>query len=141
MMRATILAPFCVIVLAGCSDLFAPEIAAVVETDRERYHVEEPISVTVGNTGETTIVLPRCGERVSAALDHRHGAGWQEHIRIAGACPAVYTMAPLELAPGEQHRFTVVVRDPGVYRIRVFRTGEDASGGFASGAFEVREGS
>lgn len=121
----------------GCANPFGPDIDALVATDRDRYAAAEPIAVTLRNTGDVALEFHMCGDRIGVVVDRREGGAWREHYSRGLACPAVYMMAPLELAPGDAYDFEVAINDAGTYRLRVPRVGDQRAGGFASGEFEV----
>lgn len=108
---------------AACGELFGPSAGLLVESDKQRYDSDEAILVTLRNTGETELVFPRCVDRVATTVEVRAAAGWEVQHLYAHACPAIYSMVPLSLAPAEDYEHTL--------------PGDGASDSFLSEAFAV----
>jgi hypothetical protein len=83
--------------------------------------------------------LVACGG-VQAVADRREGDRWVEPAML---CQAIYSQAPVPLAPGARYAGAAVVRGPGTYRLRVgaaplpTRAGPGALALPASGTFVV----
>ncbi len=97
------------------------------------------VPFSVVNRGSASEFVARCGSRVMAALDRWNGQSW---IQYSGdACIAIYTTAPLEVAPGASVAASRSVPDAGRYRLRL-GAADAATGGFdwsiVSRDFEVR---
>lgn len=98
--------------------------AVQVETDARTYQraateseVLARISFMVSNRSGQTVSLARCGDRLMTALDRREGSAW---VQFAGdICPGHLSMVALRLSSSGTADGTVVVREPGVYRLRL----------------------
>ena len=95
-----------------------------------------PFSVT--NRGSASAFVARCDTRVMAAVDRWNGQSWAEYS--GDVCPAIYTTAPLEIAPGASASASRSVVEPGKYRLRV-GTADAATAGLdwsiVSSQFEI----
>lgn len=77
--------------------------------------------MTVSNTGDRTVLLDRCGDRIPLyRVDRKIGARWQrdrwQNDQGVG-CLSIHTSAPYPLAPGESVAGTVWFKGPGRYRL------------------------
>lgn len=80
---------------------------------------DEPAIVTFDlvNRGGSTAYVSACGDRVMTGIDREDRGGWMHYA--GDACPAVYPMAPIAIAPGETFRSARSIGRPGRYRLRV----------------------
>ena len=95
-----------------------------------------PFSVT--NRGSASAFVARCDSRVMAAVDRWNGQSWVEYS--GDACPTIYAMAALELAPGASAVASRSVLEPGKYRLRIGAADAASSEldwSIVSGLFEV----
>lgn len=127
-----------VVTFGGCNgNLFGPDVGLDVETDRTSYAAEEPVVVTLKNTGGVELVFPRCGDQVATTVEARVDGRWEEHVTHGEFCVAIYPMVPLELGPGSEYEYVLGSPGEGEFRLRVHRAGEGSAGGFRSGAFRI----
>ena len=97
------------------------------------------VPFVVANSGTASVYLARCGARLMAAVDRWEGGRWNQYS--GDACPAIYPMDPLALAPGTRHQGVRAIGEPGVYRLRVgvaAPTGAAVEWLVASAPFEIR---
>lgn len=118
---------------SGCSAILGsdePEgleirAAAPVYTEQPARFAE--VGFTVTNRGDEAVRLSRCGSRITAVVERREGAAWEQVS--GGFCIADLSSLPMELAPGAAAAGSVVipVERPGTYRlsVRFTRPGED----------------
>ncbi|CAN5277357.1 hypothetical protein BH24GEM2_BH24GEM2_12200 [soil metagenome] len=111
-------------VFSGCQMLStAPEVSRVhlvVEgttfaLDRGGHGYVVPW--VVENQGSETAYLSRCGDRLSFELERWENTAWVN--ASAAICPAIYSMVPLPLAPGQALRGVGQISTPGRYRLRL----------------------
>lgn len=109
-------------VFSGCQMLStAPKVSRVelvveeIALDRGGHTYAVPWIVK--NEGSETVYLSRCGDRLSFELEQWKNAGWVN--ASAAICPAIYSMVPLPLAPGEALRGRGTISAPGRYRLRL----------------------
>jgi hypothetical protein len=117
-----LLAVLSVALALGCTLATAPANGVRVETlgavfDREPGGSFAPVPFVVTNAGAGSVFLAPCGERVMAAVDRWAGARWVQYS--GDACPAVFSMAPLELPPGSRLESVRGIGEPGRYRLRL----------------------
>jgi hypothetical protein len=130
--------------LGACSVLSGP--ANVVEVNVSGATFERmgtpaiaivPFSVT--NRGSASVFVARCDVRVMPAVERWNGQSWVSYS--ADVCPAIYTTAPLELAPGASATASQSVGEAGRYRLTI-GAGNAASSrldrSIVSTEFEVR---
>ena len=75
------------------------------------------VVVSIHNTSDDVVFLPRCGEHVLPELERQNGNEWVN--AAAGICPAILRMDPIPLAIGAVHHDSVSVMGPGTYRLRL----------------------
>lgn len=122
-MRSAFLTLVPLLLVLGCSALTGPEAPAVrIEVEEERF-ARDPItgaatiSFSVRNTGNSTLYLDRCSERLSTLVDRWENGHWV-HFKSDG-CPAVYEGHPLPLEVGEERGSVRMIHEPGRYRLRL----------------------
>ena len=118
----------------GCGGPTAPSAVTVLPSSSS-FSVGDYAIFTVRNGARETIYVDRCGEHVQAGLDRRVGLVWENEM--AAICILSFYVPPLALAPGESVADSVLVRNPGTYRLFVgYGRGDDRilyqarSGGF-----------
>jgi len=106
--------------LAACS---AVKLRVVTQGEYfQRAVAEDPgIPFAVENRGSATVYLQQCGDLVMAAVDRWTQGRWGEYSGTG--CLAIYAGVSLALASGERFEGTQVVREAGVYRLRLGRAG------------------
>jgi hypothetical protein len=130
--------------LLACSAISGP--ANVVEVDvagaifdRIGTPAIATVPFSIRNRGATSIFVTRCDTRLTTAVERWDGQGWAGYA--ADICQAVYTSAPLELAPGVSAAANWSLHDAGKYRIRIGVADAAGSGvnrSLVSSEFEVR---
>lgn len=115
------LVPF--LLVLGCSVLTGPGSPDVqIEVEEERF-ARDPItgaatiSFSVRNTGDSTLYLDRCGERLTTLVDRWENGQWV-HFR-SDICLAVYEAYPWPLEVGEERVNLRTIHEPGRYRLRL----------------------
>jgi hypothetical protein len=108
--------------LGACSALSGPTKVVEVNVSGATFErIGTPAIATVPfnvtNRGSASVFVARCDTRVMAALDRWNGQGWV--LYSADACPAIYTTAALEIAPGASAAASRSVVEPGKYRLRI----------------------
>lgn len=76
------------------------------------------------NQGNRTFYVPRCGDRLSVAVEKRVSEGWVN--AAAALCLAVERMDPITLDPGASFESFVGITGPGIFRLHTGKT-ESAS--------------
>ncbi len=74
-----------------------------------------PFSVTSGSA--TTVYLPACGGNVLPVLERQVGTAWTQYASFQ--CLAIFSSAPVALAPGATAQGGVSIAEPGRYRLRL----------------------
>lgn len=133
-----------IVLLGACSSLSGP--ANVVEVNVAGGTFERigtpviaivPFSVT--NRGSVSVFVARCDASVMVAVERWNGQSWVNYS--ADVCPAIYTTAPLEIAPGTSAAASRSVQEAGKYRLRIGAADAASSGlnrSIVSSDFEVR---
>jgi hypothetical protein len=74
------------------------------------------VAFVIRNTGDESIYLSRCGDRVSTVVERFDNGDWRD---VSGAaCLAIYDMSPLLVHAGGYHRGLSTVHESGQYRFR-----------------------
>ena len=108
--------------LGACSAISGPTKVVEVNVAAATFErVGTPAIATVPfnvrNRGSASVFVARCDTRVMAAVDRWNGQSWVEYS--GDACPAIYSTAPLEIAPGASASASRSVVEPGKYRLRI----------------------
>jgi len=91
------------------------------------------VAYSVANDGNVAIRLTNsCGDDPAPSIERRRGGGWSEYA--GGRCITIYQMGAVVLAPGAVRQASVILLDPGEYRLVL----ETDRGQAASAAFTVR---
>ena len=102
-------------VIAACQSVAS--VAGPVAFGFQGGTVSSPIVVSVRNTGDQVVFLPRCGEHMLPEIERRSEGQW---VNAAEAiCPAGPRMDPIRLAVGAVYRDSIGVRQAGTYRLRL----------------------
>lgn len=101
--------------LAACAAV-APNAPAVAFTFQNGAS-SGTVTVSVRNTGDDVVFLPRCGDHMLVAIDRRSGDAWTN--AAAAFCPANLRMDAIRLDIGAAHVDSILVTPPGTYRLRV----------------------
>jgi hypothetical protein len=75
------------------------------------------VAVSIRNTSDDVVFLPRCGDHALPEIERRRGGAWVN--AAAAICPANLPMAPIPLGIGAVLRESVTVTQPGTYRLRL----------------------
>jgi hypothetical protein len=117
-MRKVLLAVSMLLSQAGCESSTAPELTDLrIATAERTFQRGSDIPFAVTNTGAIVVYVAACGPRVAATLDRNERGRWVGYS--ADICQAVYSAAPLPVAPGAVIQETWSIQNPGRYRIRV----------------------
>lgn len=108
-----------IVALAGCDPPpTGPGTYMAARTLSLEYSSGQMVVFDVENQGDDVVGLPHCDHRIAMALDRRAGGQWIEAYRRS-FCIAVLPSGVVSLRPGEVHRDSVPVTQPGTYRIRL----------------------
>lgn len=75
------------------------------------------VIISVRNTGNDVVFLPRCGNDMLMAIDRRSGDSWTN--ATAGLCQTNLRMDAIGLDVGTTYVDSVLVTPPGTYRLRI----------------------
>lgn len=122
-MRSISLALILCLLASACGVLTGPESPEVRVEVQGTLFERDPdtgaaiVSFSVTNTGESTVYLNRCGDRLTTALDRWESGHWVQFR--SDLCLTVYNMAPLPLAVEEERVGARSVHHAGRYRLRL----------------------
>lgn len=92
----------------------------------------------VRNTGNGTVFLPACADRISATIQKRVHDHWETYA--GGLCQANLSSVPIGLREGARELGDLGIGESGRYRVRVFfapDASQQSSRSSASAAFDV----
>ncbi|HEY2855981.1 MAG TPA: hypothetical protein VGJ18_24290 [Gemmatimonadaceae bacterium] len=81
------------------------------------------VRFTLVNEGPSTVLVPRCGDNPTVAVERWQTRNWAEYA--SGLCLAYLRMDPMVLAPGASLEGRVAIAEAGEYRLVLIAVGSD----------------
>ncbi|WP_456428606.1 hypothetical protein [Rhodocaloribacter sp.] len=106
--------------LLGCGSLDAsePEPTADLFVTEPVVQGGKQITAIIRNRGESPLLVPVCGRIVmEIEVIDLSSEGWTEYRVLNQICPALYSMAPIEVAPGADLNVYFSLTEKGIYRL------------------------
>jgi hypothetical protein len=109
-----------VALVAGCSLVTGSDGELEVRTSKTSYHVGEAVTVRIVNGFDEAVYVGHCNHRTSLLLERREGESWTQHSQVNGICLAIYPSGEVRIDAGGDLSETIVVGEPGEYRLRLY---------------------
>ncbi len=96
-----------------------------VNTDKDLYSINEPVSITLHNGTKSTAYFVHCNYRLGFFIEQETNNSWSEKSSVAILCLGIYPMGIKAVEPGDMNKDSIILRQSGVYRIKHFFSWQD----------------